>query len=169
MGGMKEIILGNITSILACGSESFSATRKTNKEVLLVQCLSQIFFGAGYILLKGYSGLVQNVVAIARNLFAAFGKSNKIIEWTLILSAAVLGVIFNNRGLLGILPVAGNLLYSIAIFRFKDSSKNLKIAFGISSATYVIYNAAILNFVGAIMSLIVVISVVINLVKKNYN
>jgi len=169
MSGMREIILGNITSILACVSESYSTTRKTNKEALLVQCISQLFYGAGYIILKGYSGLVQNIVSLARNLFAAFGKSNKIIEWTLILAAAVFGIIFNNRGLLGLLPVAGNLLYSIAVFKFKDSNKNLKIAFGISSATYVIYNAAVLNFVGAATSLVIVISVVINLIKKNYN
>lgn len=37
---------------------------------------------------------------------------NKALEWMLILAGVVLGIIFNNRGLLGWLPIIANLEYS---------------------------------------------------------
>ena len=37
-----------------------------------------------------------------------------------IIIGVVLGIMFNNRGVLGLLPVIGNLEYSIAIFKFID-------------------------------------------------
>ena len=42
---MNDIILGNLISLLAMGSDSFSATRKTAKGVLLVN-VSVSFFTA---------------------------------------------------------------------------------------------------------------------------
>ena len=43
------------------------------------------------------------------------------MEWALIAAGVVLGVVFNNRGLAGWLPIVGNLEYSLAVFRFRDN------------------------------------------------
>ena len=42
-----DIIIGNICSLLAMGTDSLSSTRKTTRDVLLVQCLSQLIYGIG--------------------------------------------------------------------------------------------------------------------------
>ena len=79
-----SIIIGNICSVLAMITDSVSSTRKTAKEVLMVQTLSQAIYCTGTIILKGYSGAVQNALSIVRN-FAAMGKKkSKWVEWALI-------------------------------------------------------------------------------------
>ena len=76
-----SVILGNACSLLAMITDSISSTRKTAKGVLMVQNLSQLVYGIGAVLLKGYSGAVQNAVSILRN-FAAIRKiESKVLEW----------------------------------------------------------------------------------------
>ena len=160
-----EIIVGNACSLCAMVSDSISSTRKKNSEMLGIQILSQVFYAAGSIILKGYSSTAQNVVAVLRNLAAMKNVKSKVIEWILILLGVALGIVFNNRGLLGWLPIVANLEYSIAIFQFRDNQKGLKISFLINALMYAVFNFFILNYVGAAASIVVAISTAIALVK----
>lgn len=154
---MKEIIIGNLTSILASIADNISTTRKTHREVLLVQCISQFFYAFGAFTLKGYSALMQNLVAVFRNLFGMTDVKSKIAEYFFVALAAILGIIFNNRGLLGWLPIVGNLYYSVAIFRYKNEVRKLKLALAINMLCFSIYNVFIYNYTAAILNLITAI------------
>ena len=100
-------------------------------------------------------------------LLAAVKKDlGKALEWTLVILGVVLGLWFNNRGIFGLLPVIANLEYSLAVFRFKENERLLKIAFAICIVLYAIFNLIILNFVGAISNLVVLV-VTINYLIKN--
>ena len=147
-------------------TDSVSSTRKTAKGVLLVQCVSQLFYTIGTVVLKGYSGAVQNVVSMIRNLVAIKKINSKVIEWILVGLGVVLGIGFNNLGLIGLLPVVANLQYTLAVFKFKDNERALKISFIICIALFAIFNIAILNFVGVCSNLVVLITTLIVLLKK---
>ena len=162
---MTELIIGNLCSLLAMVTDSVSSSRKTAKGVLFVQCISQAIYGAGAIALKGYSAAVQNGVSIFRNIFAIKGGNNKAIEWVLIGLGVVLGLWFNNRGFFGLLPIIANLEYTIAVFRFKDNEKALKIAFMICTMLFAVFNAVILNLVGVAANLVVIVSTIVFLIK----
>lgn len=161
-----SVIVGNICSLLAMITDSVSSTRKTAKGVLLVQCVSQLFYTIGTVVLKGYSGAVQNVVSMIRNLVAIKKINSKVIEWILVGLGVVLGIGFNNLGLIGLLPVVANLQYTLAVFKFKDNERALKISFIICIALFAIFNIAILNFVGVCSNLVVLITTLIVLLKK---
>ena len=148
-------------------SDAISGTRKKNSEILAIQIISQIFYGTGSFVLKGYSSVVQNVVGILRNLAGIKDIKNKFIEWTLILLGVILGIIFNNRGLLGYLPILGNLEYSIAIFRFKDNEKGLKISFIINMIVFSIFNFVIMNYVSGVANFITALTTAISLIREN--
>ena len=162
---MNGLIIGNLCSLLAMVTDSVSSSRKTAKGVLLVQCLSQIIYCMGAIALKGYSAAVQNVVSTFRNLFAIKGGNNKTVEWILIALGVVLGVVFNNRGFFGLLPVIANLEYTLAVFKFKDDERALKIAFMICTILFMIFNAVIMNFVGLASNVVVIVSTIVFLAK----
>lgn len=164
---MNDIILGNLISLLAMGSDSFSATRKTAKGVLLVQCISQFLYGLSSLVLKGYSAAVQSAVSIIRNLVAVKGEPSKATQWILILLGVALGLFFNNLGAAGWLPVISNLEYSIAVFRFKDNERALKLAFLVNIALFAIFNAVIYNFVGLIANVVIFATTVMALVKTS--
>lgn len=163
---VNEIIVGNVCSLCAMVSDSVSGTRKKHSEILAVQMLSQVFYGAGTIILKGYSSTVQNAVAILRNLTAMKNIRSKVVEWTLILLGVVLGIVFNNRGLIGWLPVVANLEYSVAVFRFRDQERKLKYAFILNMVMYLAFSLAILNFVGAAANVVVAATTAISLARE---
>ena len=159
------LILGNLCSFFAMITDSISATRKTPKAVLLVQNISQAFYGIGTLLLKGYSGAVQNIVSILRNFAAIKNIQSKWIQWLFIVLGVVLGILFNNIGPLGYLPVIANLQYSLAVFRFQDNERALKYSLIISVILYTVFSAAILNFIGVATNLVVFATTAIHLIK----
>lgn len=162
---LSEVIVGNVCSLCAMVTDSISSTRKKHSEILGIQMLSQVFYGAGSIILKGYSSTAQNVVAILRNLAAMKNVKSKAIEWILISLGVVLGVLFNNRGLLGWLPIVANLEYSIAVFRFRDNEKGLKLSFLLNMLMYSVFSFVILNYVGAAANLFVAGTTAVSLLK----
>ena len=161
-----NIIIGNLCPLLAMGTNAISSTRKTAKGMLLFQSLSQaIYFGCALIL-RGYSAAVQNVVSIIRNLVAIKNIKSKVIEWVLIVLGVILGIVFNNRGIIGLIPVFGNLQYTLAIFYLKDNEKLFKLSFLLSLIGFVIFNLAIFNFVGAIADSAVIVTTLVVLIKE---
>ena len=163
---MKEIIIGNVCSLCAMVSDSVSGTRKKQNQILAIQILSQVFYGVGSILLKGYSSTAQNLVAVLRNLAAMKRIKSRIVEWILILLGVVLGVVFNNRGALGWLPIAANLEYSIAVFRFRDRERSLKLAFLVNMLMYSVFSFAIMNYVGCAANIVVAVTTAVSLIRE---
>ena len=164
----SAIIIGNALSLCAMVSDSISGTRKKHSQIMAVQIISQFFYAASSIALKGYSSTVQNVVAVFRNLAAMKNTKSKVLEWILILAGVVLGIIFNNRGLLGWLPIIANLEYSISVFKLKDNEKALKLAFIINMIMYAVFSAVIQNYVGVLSCSVIAITTIISLIKT-YN
>ena len=160
-----DIIIGNIFSLCAMASDAFSGTRKKHEQIMAVQIVSQFFYAASSIALKGYSSTVQNVVAVFRNLAAMKNVKSKALEWSLILAGVVLGIAFNNRGLLGLLPVIANLEYSVAVFKFKDNEQALKLAFIINMVMYAVFSLAIMNYVGTVSCGVIALTTAVSLIR----
>lgn len=160
-----SVIIGNIFSLCAMISDSISGTRKKHSEIMAVQIVSQFFYGASSIVLKGYSSTAQNVVAVFRNFAAMKNVKSKFLEWTLILAGVVLGVIFNNRGLLGWLPIIANLEYSISVFKLRGKEKALKLAFIINMIMYAVFSAVIMNYVGVLSCSVIAVTTAVSLIK----
>ena len=163
--GLYSWILGNLCSLLAMITDSLSSAQKTAKRVLWVQNLSQTIYGIGSILLRGYSGAVQNVVSIIRNLVAIRQISAKWLQWTLTILGVVLGLVFNNIGWAGLLPVIANLQYTLVMFGFEGNERALKKSFFVSAILFAVFSGALLNIVGVITNLVVAVTTAIFLIK----
>ena len=162
---MTDIIIGNICSLCAMLSDSISGTRKKRSEILAVQILSQVFYGSCSFILKGYSSTAQNAVSILRNLAAIKNVKSRVVEWTLIALGVALGAVFNNRGLLGWLPIAANLEYSIAVFQLKNNEKGLKLAFLTNFLMFSVFNFSIRNYVGSAGNIVVAVTTAVSLIR----
>ena len=150
-----NIVLGNVCSLLAMGTDSLSSSRKNIKSMLWIQNVSQTIYGIGSLFLKGYSATVQNVVCIIRNLAVIKGVKNKIAEWSLLIAGVVIGLYFNNLGLVGLLPILANLQYTLAVFRFGDNERIIKYSFLAHSLLFAVFSLAVYNFVGLCTNLVV--------------
>ena len=160
------IIIGNILSLCATISDSISGTRKKHSQIMYVQIVSQFFYGASSIVLQGYSSTAQNIVAVFRNFAAAKNVKSRVLEWILIVAGVVLGVVLNNRGLLGLLPIVANLEYSIAVFRFKDNQKALKLSFILNMIMYATFSLVIMNYVGVASCSVIAVTTAVSLIKE---
>ena len=161
----RSILLGNVFSLCAMISDSISGTRKKHSEIMAVQIVSQFFYGASSIALKGYSSTAQNLVAVFRNLAAMKNVKSKVLEWALILAGVVLGAVLNNRGLLGWLPILANLEYSVAVFRLKENERALKLAFILNMVLYAVFSAAIQNYVGVLSCTVIAVTTAVSLFR----
>ena len=117
--------------------------------------------------LQGYSAVVQHAVSVVRNLAAIRGVQSKAVEWGLVGIACVVGVVFNNLGVIGWLPVIANLEYSLAVFRFKENDTALKKTLLLTLALYAAFNLSIQNYVGVLSNAAVFMSALVFLIKEN--
>ena len=163
---MGNLIVGNLCTLLAMGANAISSTRKSAKSVLAVQSIGQLIYLISAIVLRGYSAAVQNAVSVLRNIAAIRNVKSKTLEWILTIAGVALGVFFNNRGIIGLLPVLGNLQYTLAIFRIKNNERLLKISFLISVVSFLVFNIVLYNFVGLISDAVVVITTTVVLIRE---
>lgn len=150
--------MGNLCSLLAMVTDARSASGKTSRDVLLMQSLSQLIYGIGALVLRGYSAVVQNVISIVRNVAALCSGCPRAVEWLLIGLGVGLGLLVNNLGPVGWLPVLANLQYSWAVFQFRENQYALKVAFLVNAVLYAVFNGAICNVVGTCSNLVVAAS-----------
>lgn len=153
--GIVSIVIGNICSLLAMGTDALSASRKDAKGMLRVQNISQLLYGIGAIVLQGYSGAVQNAVCIIRNLAVIKGVENRFVKWLLLALGVIFGLYFNNLGLMGLLPVIANLQYTLAVIFFQKNERVVRISFMISAVMFTFFSLAISNYVGIFSNLFV--------------
>jgi len=163
---LNDVIVGNVCSLLAMVTDSISGTRKKRNEILGFQTLSQVFYGVGSTILKGYSSVAQNIAGILRNIAVMKDIKSKVVEWALVAVGVVLGVLFNNRGLLGWLPIVANFEYAVSMFKFKDNEKGLKTAFTLNMTMYSIFNFFIRNYVGGITNMVTAVTTAVSLIKE---
>ncbi len=162
-----RILLGNLCCLLALAADAVSAAGKTPRSILLFQSLSQLFYGISALFLRGYSAAVQNFVSILRNLTALRKACEKWVAWLFIALGVGLGLLFNNLGAAGLLPVIANLEYSLAIFRFREDQRSLKLAFLVCVLLYTVFNVIILNIVGAVSNVVVLITTTAFLIRDS--
>lgn len=162
---IEAIVFGNICSLLAMGTDSLSSTRKTTKGMLWMQNASQLIYAVGGVALKGYSGVVQNLVCIARNLTVIKGINSKLVQWLLVILGVVIGIACNNLGLIGLLPIVANLQYTLLLFKFPTNERLLKFSFMITCLLFAIFSLVIWNFVGVCTNLVVAVTTIVFLVK----
>ena len=84
---MPPILLGNLFSVLATGTDVLSASRKSPRSMLLWQTASQFFLALTSLVLGGYSAVVQNVVSMVRNLTALCKRGGSMGYFDLLASA----------------------------------------------------------------------------------
>jgi hypothetical protein len=142
-----------------------SCWSKNPRRVFIYQLAENLIYSLSSIVFGSYSAAVSTLLSAARSLLIVKGCYTK--KWMYFFAAgtAVFGLITNSKGLIGLLPVIGNLQYTLAIFRLQNHEQLLKISFLISVASFTVLNIVLYNVVGVIADLTVIVTTVIYLVK----
>lgn len=163
---MDNVLTANVLTIIGQLVTFYSSTRQNKKAILSFQILAMLFMSAGSLLLKGYSAIVMDGIAITRNLMSIFSLSFPGQAYVFIAIAVILGVGFNNIGPLGLLPLVANITQSIVVLNNKASARQLQFMFAFVSFCWGVYNLVIKAYAGAAFDLINMCSFLYNGIRN---
>ena len=163
---MKNLLLANILTVIGQLVSFVASTRKEKKQILLVQILAMLIMSAGSLLLKGYSAMVMDGLAILRNVFSIYSISFKGMSQLFIVLAIVLGVYFNNLGFLGMFPIFSNVAISLVYLNKNASTKMIQLVSAFGCVCWVIYDLAIGAYAGMFLDTVNAISYVYNALDR---
>ncbi|MCI2046845.1 MAG: YgjV family protein [Faecalibacterium sp.] len=160
------IVFSNVISGLGMLVLFISTFLRDKRQILGVQCVNHACAIVADTLLKGYSGLVQDVISLTRNLVVLAGRQTRFLKVFFVAAGLLLGMAFNNRGLVGLLPVLAGTEYAIVVVREGTTERALKWAIVVSTLCWAIYSVVLLNFVSGAANLATMLSALIYLFKN---
>lgn len=163
---MSIVLISNILTLIAQGISLIGSTRKKKEEILIFQSIFLAIASVASCLLGGYSAIVPNAVGIIRNILSIKKVNSNKINYLLIACLIIFGIIFNTNGILGYLIIVANLIQSTAIINKNSSTKDVQIAFCISTLCWTSFDISIKNYVGAIFNILNAASYLLNALSK---
>jgi uncharacterized membrane protein len=116
-------IFGNIFSFVAALCLFISIFKKTTKDLLLWQVTEVVFCILSNIALATYSALTTNSVALIRDILAYKNKLTKKITFILLFLCIIFGLIANNRGIIGLFPMAASFVYTVFLYETRNEQQ----------------------------------------------
>ena len=156
------IIIANVIDFIAALLQVGSGSIKKKSKILLVQIIQLLMQGVSMLLTGGVTGAINNVLSCYRNYLCYKEKLNRVWKGILIAASVAMTVLFNNQGLLGIIPVAVCTVY-ILLMDVKDPIK-FKLLVTLSFVPWIIYHFALQLYVAAIFDAVSVITSAVTLV-----
>lgn len=149
------VILANIIDLVAAFIQVASGSIKKKSKILAVQILQMLMQAGSMLLLGGVTGAINNCLSCFRNYLCYKERLNRI--WKAILIAASVGmtILFNDQGLLGILPAAVCTVFVI-FMDVKDPVK-FKLLVTLSFVPWMVYHFILKSYVGAIFDIATII------------
>ena len=162
------VIIANVIDFLAAIIQVGTGSIKKKSKILIAQIVQLLMQGISMLLLGGITGAISNVLSCFRNFLCYKEKLNVFWKAALIAASILMTILFNDQGLLGIIPAATCTVF-IIFMDVKDPVK-FKLLVTLSFIPWMIYHFILKSYVGAIFDLASIISSAITLcimVRKN--
>lgn len=150
------IVIANVIDFVAALIQVGSGSIKQKSKILTVQIVQLLLQAVSMLLLGGITGAISNVLSCFRNYVCYKGKLNWIWKAIFIILSIAMTVIFNQQGLLGMIPAAVCTVY-IILMDVKDPIK-FKLLVTLSFIPWLIYHLALGSYVGAIVDAATVVT-----------
>lgn len=159
-----EILAGNLISAFASIFLVLSCWVSDRKRAYLLQagesgclCLSSVFF-------RSWAGLSTVFLSTVRNLLTAYGKYTNRLMWIFTVLVVALGLAVNNRGLIGLLPIAATVQLTVCNYYLKEILP-IKWSFFANTVMWGIYDFAILDIVSGITQVIACLVCLVSILR----
>lgn len=156
---MNLLIMGNVIALIAASINFILGIIKDRKRIIYVQTIQFFAFAISTFILGGISGAIANIIGAIRNILSYKEKLTNIAIFFIILISTALILIFNNLGIIGLLPLCTTIIYTVFI-----NEKNIlkfKILFTITIILWLIYDISIKSYTSAVFNLFATIGSII--------
>lgn len=158
------IIIGNLISLIAALFMMASCIVKERSRVFRLQFLQCLLLAVSSWFFSSYSGIAANIVSGLRNLVVASGKFTKRMVLVFLLLSVGMGVLFNNRGYIGLLPVIANIQFAVCSYWF-TSLTGTRYSIWVNVLLWIIYSFAIMDISTAVSDSAVLILNTVSIVQ----
>ena len=142
-----SLIIANAIDLLAAIVQVSSGAIKEKTKILIVQTVQLLMQGISMLLLGGVTGAINNVLSCLRNYLCYKDKLNLVWKIIIVVISAALTLIFNEQGLLGVLPAVVCTVY-IFLMDIKDPI-GFKWLTTLSFLPWMFYHFMLGSYVGA--------------------
>jgi len=169
-----QLFIGN--ALVAIGVIFLIPSMITNDKtkVFIYQGINTFFCMLSCIVLGGWGGAITNLIAVVRNVIQVKERMTMRLQWGLTILLFVVGSIINKEGVVGYIPVAASIIYTLLAYRENSSIVQIKLAIVINLICWTIYDIIILAYMGALVDGICIIATVVSIFlgkkkKQAYN
>lgn len=165
---MTNIIIGNVIAFIASILMVYSGILKEKKKILFVQTIQIGLSSLGNLILGGINGAIINALGCVKNILyykETLGLKEKII---ITIIATILSIIFNNSGIIGLLPLINTIVYMWLM----NQNNIIKFKFLIifTAMLWLIYDFSIKSYASVIFNFMYIIAnimAIIQIIIKN--
>lgn len=158
------ILIGNALSFLAAMFLFLSSILKRKDKIFIFQffecatlAVASFFFGA-------YAGISTLLLSAVRNVLIAKNKFGKTLMYVFLLLTLTLGIITNNRGAVGLMPVIATIQITVCGCVFEGIIET-KISIAVNTVIWVVYSFIIKDYSTGIIDSIVLAAAIVSTVK----
>ena len=146
---------GQIFSLIGASFIAYSVFCKNKKNIIILQLCTTIFCTLTNIFLRSYSGVVANLILSIRHFLDIKGKLTASMTAIVAILITGLGLYFNTRGLIGLCPILGSVLFVIFAYIAK-SAQHLRLIIGITILIWSFHDFTIKSYPLFVMDFVIV-------------
>ncbi len=159
--------LGQIFSFIGALLVLYSVYSKNKKNMIKLQCCTNISCILANVFLKGYPGIVANTILATRHILEINNKLTKTSTTILCILIISVGLYCNNLGLFGLLPVVSSTTFIILAYLIK-SVQNMRLCVFITQFLWMFYDYHIKSYPLAVVDFFIVSASIIEYLRNVY-
>lgn len=157
------LVIGNIIALIASIIMVYSGIIKHKKKILYVQSIQIGLSVISYLFLMGIPGAIISALNFVRNILCYNNKLNITNKIIITVLAIVLIMLFNNLGLIGLLPLVSTIVY-LWFMTIKDVTK-FKILIIFTMILWSIYDFKIQSYTSCLFDIFTIITNLIAIIR----
>lgn len=108
-----NVVIGNIVALFGSLLMVYTGKIEEKKKIIYVQTIQITLLIISNLILGGITGAIINAISCIRNILCYKDKLKTKEKIILVLLSASLSIYFNNLGIIGLLPLIANVIYTI--------------------------------------------------------
>ena len=161
---MNRILIGNLLSACASGCLAASCVVNDKRRAYFFQMMESLLLTISACFFGVWSSMSTQLVSTVRNGLVMKEKFTTRLMIVCTVLTTVIGVAVNNRGLIGLIPVAATVQLTLCNY-FVRSLRGVKISFLINVILWTIYSYCILDIAYGTASAVIAVLTVISLIR----
>ena len=156
-----HVLIANIIALIASVLMFLTGFLKKKGSILIVQTIQIGLSAVSNLILGGITGAIVNVISMIRNIFCYYGKLGILIKVVVTILTVSLCLLFNNFGIIGLLPVVSTVSY-VWLMNIKDVRK-FKYLLIFTLVLWGIYEFSIQSYTAAAFDVMTIVANIISL------